>query len=121
MAKYTEQQIRQARRKVARAQTWRASNPRAYAAMEAIALGEAIAGHEFGARYLCELTRQRCIVGDEDGRDVRLSNDYAGVFARWLKLEHPEIAHLVRTRPSAFDVVMRTPGDGEPTDGPTNA
>jgi len=105
--KYTDEELRRAKKKVRSAETWRKRNSHAYGIIERLAIREASHGRKFGGKFLVEVCRQYDITDDEDGKNVSLgTNDYTAIIARWIRSEHPEIAELVRVRPCALDEIM---------------
>lgn len=103
---YTPEELASDLRKLKRARGWRERNPHAYKVIDDLACKEARSGRKFGSKFLTEVCRQKGITEDESGEDFTMSNDYTAVFARWLRSEHPEFAHLIRIRACALDVVM---------------
>lgn len=103
---YTDEELAIARRKLNEAAEWRRLNPGAYKIIERLACAESAHGRKFGGKFLAEVTRQKDIPLDSGRGSFKLSNNFTAVFARWIVLEHPDMAPLVRIRPCAFDVVM---------------
>ena len=54
---------------------------------------------------LIEQAREKRFV-DRYGRDTRINNDFAPIFARWLAREHPEMVPLIERRRSVFDSLV---------------
>ena len=103
---YTDARVESARKTYHMACDWRSRNPRAYATIESLALALAERGHKFGSKLLAEKVRMKDVIEDETGEYFRISNSFTSVFTRWLRSDHPEIAHLIRIKPCALDVVM---------------
>ena len=106
-SEFTEEELEKARRTRDRAKAWRRRNPHAYGMFDRFGCEYAGRGVEFGANLLKELVRYKDIYIDRGDEPFRIPNDFAPVIARWFKAEHPEYAHLVRTRRCALDVVMQ--------------
>lgn len=81
---------------------WIRLNPDRVADMERYAMNEAAHGRKFAIKTLVERIRWFDYVNSA-GQPVKISNDYAPIFARMLIDKHPELAQFIQTRPSMFD------------------
>ena len=100
---FTEEQLDRGRRKVRAAERQRANG--VYSLFVSWALGQAAQGHDFAAQDWIEFMRSKDRVNDS-GEPVKLNNDHAAIFVRWLIAEHPETARHVELRRSVFDVLI---------------
>ena len=60
------------------------------------------AAQPIAVQSLIEQAREKSFV-DRHGRDTKINNDFAPIFARWLIREHPEMEPLIERRASVFD------------------
>lgn len=90
------------RAKLRACREWIRHNPQRMEEMERYALNEASHGRRFAIKTIIERIRWFDYVNDE-GQPVKISNDYAPIFARLLIEKHPELAQFLETRPSAYD------------------
>lgn len=81
---------------------WIRLNPDRVADMERYAMNEAAHGRKFAIKTIIERIRWFDYVNSA-GQPVKISNDYAPIFARMLIDKHPELAQFIQTRPSMFD------------------
>lgn len=109
---FTPEQIKGAKRRVARYQSWRGINGQAYRYAERLALEEAANKRRVSGQWLVAQIRAKDIV-DDQGNPCRPNNDYAPLIVRDLIAKHPEIADLVERRTAVYDRLLATGGDAE--------
>ncbi|MDD6729758.1 MAG: hypothetical protein PUE02_02395 [Eggerthellaceae bacterium] len=110
--KFTPEQIKAAKRRVARYQSWRGINGQAYRFAERLALEEAANKRRVSGQWLVAQIRAKDIV-DDQGNPCRPNNDYAPLIVRELIANHPEVANLVERRTAIYDRLLATGGDAE--------
>lgn len=91
--------------KLARAIRWRRDNEQVWRFMVSHAMSLAEKGQPIAVQSLIEQAREKRFV-DRYGRDTRINNDFAPIFARWLAREHPEMVPLIERRRSVFDSLV---------------
>lgn len=109
---FTPDQIKAAKRRILRYQTWRSINGQAYRYAERLALQEAAGKRRVSGQWLIAQVRSKDIVNDE-GKPCRPNNDYAPILVRELIAAHPEIARYVERRTAIYDRLITTGGDAE--------
>jgi hypothetical protein len=109
---FTPEQIKGAKRRVARYQSWRGINGQAYRFAERLALEEAAGKRRVSGQWLVAQIRAKDIV-DDQGNPCRPNNDYAPLIVRELIANHPEVANLVERRTAVYDRLLATGGDAE--------
>ena len=100
---FSDEQLDRGRRTLRRAERTRTNG--VYADFESWALNETAHGRSFAVQDWIEGIRSKDRVST-NGEPVRINNDYAAIFARWLVVEHPETAQRVERRRSVFDVLI---------------
>ncbi len=110
--KFTPEQIKAAKRRIALYQSWRSINGQAYRYAERLALQEAAGKRRVSGQWIVAQIRTKDIVNDE-GKPCRPNNDYAPILVRELIAAHPEIARYVERRTAIYDRLMTTGGDAE--------
>lgn len=83
---------------------WCRLNPERVKDLEEYALNEAQHGRRFAIKTIIERIRWFDYVTAE-GQPVKISNDYAPLFARVLIRKYPQLEKFIETRPSMFDKV----------------
>ena len=100
--KYTEAQIKRARRTQARFAEWRRDNPDALRHAEGYAVAKAAQGERVSAKAIVEDIR-RVDFTDRHGEPTSTNNDYAPLLARWIVARHPETDSHIERRRSIYD------------------
>ena len=102
---HADVQASRAALKLARAKRWRQDNEQVWAFMLSRAMRLAEAGQPIAVQSLIEQAREKLFV-DRYGRDTKINNDFAPIFARWLIREHPDMEPLIERRASVFDSLV---------------
>ena len=102
---YTDGQLENGRRKLAKFRKWLRDNPRAYAFGERFAIDALDAGQHTSGRAIVEHIRRHEFT-DEHGNPTRTSNDHAAIIARKFLRDHPQYAGRMELRPCVFDALM---------------
>ena len=108
-SRYTARQVERGRFMIQRARQWRRDNPEAWEFIVNEARRLAEDEKPIAAHGLIESVRKRAFV-DRRGRDTKTNNDFGAIFARWLILEHPEMAGYIERRRSVFDELVGRDG-----------
>lgn len=98
-------QVSRAALKLASAKRWQQDNEQVWAFMVSRAMRLSEAGQPIAVQSLIEQAREKSFV-DRHGRDTKINNDFAPIFARWLIREHPEMEPLIERRRSVFDSLV---------------
>lgn len=108
---FTPDQIKAAKRRIRRYESWRCINGQAYRYAERLALQEVAGKRRVSGQWLVAQIRTKDIVNDE-GKPCRPNNDYAPILVRELIAAHPEIARYVERRTAIYDRLLAA-GDAE--------
>ena len=102
---YTDKQIADAARNVAKVRYWRVLNSQLYAKLVAFALHETAHERRFSVQKWIEEIRNKDYV-DLLGNPMTINNSYAPIFARMLVAEYPEVRGYIELRKSIYDVLI---------------
>lgn len=85
-----------------REREWRRLNPDLWRQVEGYALNETNHKRRFAIKRVLEWIRWHDYA-DNEGKPVRVSNDYAPIWSRILVLKFPEMKPFIKLRPSVYD------------------
>lgn len=111
MANYSPKAIERGAGTLREFNSWRETNPRAWAWAERFTLDAIAAGQHVGGQTIVEAIRNHDFA-DKYGRPTRTNNNYSPIMARAMMQAHPELRDRIELRACVFDALMGVAANG---------